>query len=66
MAKITRTNSLIKSKDLVTRNAHVQYGSFNIYHLEVITKVNFQKIGRMSRSKGSVTTKRSYHKEYSC
>ena len=31
---------LIKDKNLVTRNAHVQYESSNIYYLEVMTNVN--------------------------
>ena len=31
---------LIKDNNLVTRNAHVQYESSNIYYLEVMTNVN--------------------------
>ena len=50
----------------ITRNVHVQYGSSNIYYLEVMTNVNLKENkGQMSRSKGLVLTKRSYHKEYS-
>ena len=57
MAKVTRTNILIRVGSLVTKNAHVQYGTSNIYYLE---EFNIKK-GQMSRSKGLVPTEWSYH-----
>ena len=50
----------LNTKYLVKRNANVQYDSSNIYYLEVMTHVNFKKVGQMSRSKGLVPTKKVF------
>ena len=49
----------------VIRNAHVQYEISNIYYLKVMTNGIFLK-RQLSISKSLVSTKKFYHKKYSC
>ena len=66
MAEIIRTNILVlvKKLDLVTRNDHVQYLSYDIIFFGNYDQCYFfKKIGQMSRSECIEATERPYHKE---
>ena len=57
MAKVTRTNILIP----VRRLCHKKYEALIFIILKLMTNVNLEKKGQMSRSKGLIPTVRSYH-----
>ena len=49
---------MYQEEDLVTRNAHLQYESSNIYYLEVMTNVNLKKNRSNVKVKMFITNKK--------
>ena len=61
MANITRTNILIPIENRVTINDHLQYGSSDIYFLEVMAIVNLKKYRSNAKVKGLSTNRKILH-----